>query len=340
MPLSTTGLAYVCLAWAGFGSFGVPIKAPAVLRAKVHPLAFQTYKSAWVFATCFLALLSVDFAFTWWGVVSAAFWVPAGIMAVLAITDAGLCLAIATMNSTGVVVGFVWGAVVFAEPLRSPLHAVYGLLLMLVGICGMSYYSTGGGTGGGGGGGRDSGHSEALLGDGAAAPAADELVPVLPGLRWTRRRRGVAAAIFNGAWGASYLAPLKMTGGNGLSGAQFLLSFGVGVAVVTAALWAAVWAAARCGAVAAVPSLQPRVMAVPGSIAGIAWAAGNAGSIAAVETLGEAVGYPATQCGGMLVAGLWGVFYHKEVPAKDAARWLLFACVGASGIALLCAQTV
>ena len=133
------------------------------------------------------------------------------------------------------------------------------------------------------------------------------------------------------------------TGGVGFIAAALTMCarfFGVGVAVVTAALWAAVWAAARCGAVAAVPSLQPRVMAVPGSIAGIAWAAGNAGSIAAVETLGEAVGYPATQCGGMLVAGLWGVFYHKEVPAKDAARWLLFACVGASGIALLCAQTV
>jgi hypothetical protein len=48
-----------------FGSFGVPIKSPAIVDAQVDPVIFQCYKTAACFSTCWLALLFVDFKFTW-----------------------------------------------------------------------------------------------------------------------------------------------------------------------------------------------------------------------------------------------------------------------------------
>ena len=68
------GWSCVAIAWLGFGSFAVPIKSEAVRAAKVHPLVYQTYKTLWVFATSFLVLLWRPWRFSWFGVLSAAFW--------------------------------------------------------------------------------------------------------------------------------------------------------------------------------------------------------------------------------------------------------------------------
>jgi hypothetical protein len=39
-----------------FGSFGVPFKTEAMLRAKPNPLVVQSYKTLAVFLTCWLVL--------------------------------------------------------------------------------------------------------------------------------------------------------------------------------------------------------------------------------------------------------------------------------------------
>ena len=76
------------------GSYPVPIKTRAVLEADVHPLIFQSFKSFWVFVTGFLALIPVyashrSFEFTWWGVASAASWVPSGFCTICGVTYIG-----------------------------------------------------------------------------------------------------------------------------------------------------------------------------------------------------------------------------------------------------------
>ena len=86
----------VSLLYAGgyglfMGSYPVPIKTPAVLKAEVHPLIFQSFKSFWVFVTGFLALIPLavenkPFQFSWWGVASAAAWVPSGLCTMLVVT--------------------------------------------------------------------------------------------------------------------------------------------------------------------------------------------------------------------------------------------------------------
>lgn len=80
--MDTTTLLYAFLGSVFMGSYPVPIKTPAVLRANVHPIVFQCYKSFWVFVTGFGFVVvramrgdSPIFAFSWWGVASAVAWV-------------------------------------------------------------------------------------------------------------------------------------------------------------------------------------------------------------------------------------------------------------------------
>lgn len=125
-----------------FGSFGVPIKNPSVLRAQVHPLVFQSYKTMWVLLTSPIALLFVaEPQFTWWGVVSGAFWVPGGIAAVVSVTNVGLAVGQGTWSCLIVMVSFCWGAFFFKEPLRSLGTGIFAVSLLMCGLVGMTYFS-------------------------------------------------------------------------------------------------------------------------------------------------------------------------------------------------------
>lgn len=66
-------------------------------RARVVVLsrwASQTYKSFWCFATSWLVVpfTGGKVQYTPWGIVSALFWVPAGVAAVIAVEHSGLAL--------------------------------------------------------------------------------------------------------------------------------------------------------------------------------------------------------------------------------------------------------
>lgn len=45
MKEQVLGALFVGLAWAGFGSFAVPIKTPSVIKANCDPVVFQTFKT-------------------------------------------------------------------------------------------------------------------------------------------------------------------------------------------------------------------------------------------------------------------------------------------------------
>lgn len=61
---ATTGFAAALASTIFFGSFGVPIKSQAIVKAQVDPVIFQCYKTAACFCSSWLALLFVDFKFT------------------------------------------------------------------------------------------------------------------------------------------------------------------------------------------------------------------------------------------------------------------------------------
>jgi glucose uptake protein GlcU len=137
------GWAGAFMSMLGFGSFGAPIKSDAAKSVDIDPLVFQSYKTFMCFVTSWLVLaFGEPFSYTPWGIVSACFWVPGGVAAIAAIKMTGLAVAMGTLSSFIVLVSFVWGIFVFEERIHSRGIACIAILLMMMGLCGMSYYSS------------------------------------------------------------------------------------------------------------------------------------------------------------------------------------------------------
>jgi len=126
-----------------FGSFGVPIKSGAALEVDIDPLVMQSYKTTMCFLTSWLVLAAGEpFHFTAWGIVSGFFWVPGGVATIYAVKAAGLAIGIGIGSSFIVLVSFVWGIFVFDEQIHSRSGACTAIFLMMLGLFGMSYYSS------------------------------------------------------------------------------------------------------------------------------------------------------------------------------------------------------
>jgi len=161
-------------------------------------------------------------------------------------------------------------------------------------------------------------------------------------LKIQERILGILAALFiTGIWGGSVMVPMQFapTEDNGL---PYLTSFSIGASLVTLFLWLVrylyLWRQHQyCAAEAynALPSFHFRKMWPYGCTCGLLWSIGNFFSILAVENLGEGVGYSTTQAS-MLVSGIWGIFYFKEIEGTGAIlKWNAAASVTVIGILLL-----
>eukprot|EP00979_Chaetoceros_neogracilis_P017065 scaffold10175_cov268-Chaetoceros_neogracile.AAC.21 len=108
-----------------------------------------------------------------------------------------------------------------------------------------------------------------------------------------RRRLGIAAAIFNGVWGGSILVPMQFAPSQA-SGTGYVISFAIGASIVTILLWVIRFVYLLyqfdmnvVRTYNALPSLHLRIMWLPGGIAGTLWSIGNIASMISVENLGE-----------------------------------------------------
>jgi len=126
-----------------FGTFAVPIKSRQAEKVDVDPLVFHTYKVIMCFITSWIVLpLGQDFYFTPWAFVSNLFWVPASMAAVFAVKNAGLAMTHGVCCTGIVLVSFVWGIFIFNEKIKSKVNASLAILLVVIGIWGMSVYSS------------------------------------------------------------------------------------------------------------------------------------------------------------------------------------------------------
>mmetsp|Transcript_28450 Transcript_28450/g.80083 ORF Transcript_28450/g.80083 Transcript_28450/m.80083 type:complete len:496 (-) Transcript_28450:2255-3742(-) len=124
----------------GHGSFGVPIKFTKDID--VHPLVLQSFKSFVMILLCpIIPMLGYDVAFTPWGLLSGLLWVVGGTGGIIGIRNAGMAAAVGTWASTMVIVNFVWGILIFQEPVHSFWGTCAAFMLLIVGIIGMSRYS-------------------------------------------------------------------------------------------------------------------------------------------------------------------------------------------------------
>jgi hypothetical protein len=108
------------------------------------PFVLQTYKSAMSFLTCwFVLFLGVDFNFSPWGILSGLMWVSGGVCGIFGIRNAGLAISVGTWSSITVLASFAWGIFVFDEQVQSIRGTAIGVLLLLFGFVGMTYFSLG-----------------------------------------------------------------------------------------------------------------------------------------------------------------------------------------------------
>lgn len=396
MSAETYGWCAALVSMLAFGSFGVPIKCDAARKHDIDPLVFQTYKSIVCFVTSWAVLLvGVPFRFTYWGIVSAIFWVPGGIATVYAVKNAGLAVGIGVASSFIVLVSFVWGVGVFREPIHSVTMATGAILCMMMGLIGMSYFShnamAGAATTGStvlecsidplrsSSGGerveyqglpqvRDEINDDDDENDGIIrlpvvqhstqltlprnkypTPKAFSFTnseestedPSHSHAQFTKRQKGILAAMFCGIYGGSIMAPMRFAPEDA-KGAAYLVSFGIGAFLVTLALWmlrflhnCVQYRFSPTQAYQALPGFHLRDMWWPGGIAGLLWSIGNLASILSVYYLGEGVGYPLSQAS-ILVAGLWGLLWYKEVTGRARIlSWLASAVLTVMGILLL-----
>jgi Transmembrane family, TMEM144 of transporters len=173
----------------------------------------------------------------------------------------------------------------------------------------------------------------------ACPPAVIVMVEVC-GHKIAKRKLGMMAAAFCGIWGGSIMAPMKYCQAN-TKGTHYLLSFSIGASIVTVAFWFLRYSyhVVRCRSLVAayecLPSFHLRVMWLAGGTSGLLWSIGNFFSLISVFYLGEGVGYPLVQTS-ILVSGLWGIFYFKEVKGTERiSKWLLSSLVTIFGILLL-----
>ena len=156
----------------------------------------------------------------------------------------------------------------------------------------------------------------------------------------TRHQLGIMGAIVNGAWGGCNMIPLHYAiRDDGLSGADYLVSFATGSLIVNTILWIMLFLYhlhQRKGvfseAFEALPKFHLRELGVPGLMAGLLYSLGNFGSILSVAYLGQAAGFSFCQMQ-LFVSGLWGVFCFREIRGFEiVTKWFLAAMVAVVGI--------
>jgi hypothetical protein len=124
-----------------YGTYGVPIKETHKIP-DLNPLVFQSYKSVVMFSMApMVVLLGVPLRFTPWGILSGLLWVLGGTGGVVAVRYAGMATAVGTWASVMIFVNFVWGILVFEEPVANIYIATAAFMLLTIGLIGMSMHS-------------------------------------------------------------------------------------------------------------------------------------------------------------------------------------------------------
>lgn len=107
------------------GTYPIFVKSRAVLATNVHPAVFQLYKSFWVALTGILCVGlrwargdEPTYAFTWWAVLAAFAWVPAGACLVAAVPLAGVGAGVLIFDGSTTLISFFVALLAFHEPMR------------------------------------------------------------------------------------------------------------------------------------------------------------------------------------------------------------------------------
>eukprot|EP01065_Artemidia_motanka_P036241 TRINITY_DN44151_c0_g1_i1.p1 TRINITY_DN44151_c0_g1~~TRINITY_DN44151_c0_g1_i1.p1 ORF type:complete len:421 (+),score=162.90 TRINITY_DN44151_c0_g1_i1:60-1265(+) len=367
------------------GSYPVPIKAPSVIEANVHPIVFQCYKSFWVFTTGWIFLIvraagarhepGGTFEFTWWGVASAAGWIPSGLGTIASVPLLGVGMAIVVNTGTAALLSFLVFWLVLGEDMKKH-HASTGdyylaplwLACILVGMAGLvlsprmklpcvpeqdeekeeaDEEADG-----------PSQRDRSLLGD---KRIVEDTYSEVSSMQVPKKKGasllflGLLAALCAGIFSAVQFGIVN-------AGKQYeqnqegcrhckdqcsdklkeqFDNFGswmvsFGIgAAMVTSSFLAIYAVYRKAIGQGFPDMHFRTLRVPGTIAGICWALGAFFQTAAVVRGGSATVMPANLACQLITSGLWGIFYYKEIRGWHAVIWGVIAVFTLAAMALL-----
>lgn len=333
------------------GTFPIFLKAQSAIAVKPHPLAWTCYKAFWLLLIGTALVLrriaagaSPAFIFSWWGVSSALAWVPASLLMNAAVPRCGVAIAASAEPGVLSALSFVIGWVILGEKMRiitllghdvclAPLYAlalVAGIAIIAwiphlgersrktgpLGELELPVVSFEDG---------DSHHSNhdqgSVLAFGGPAGTEPDVQAKVVGLAFALLC-GVCASAQYATVNIGKQAEREREGCTSKRCSDeleeqfdhfgsWVLSFGIGGALVTFALWLALSYWERlCDR--PVISLHVHALLLPGSAIGVLWCIGVLLINTAVSQGGSAVMTPAAKAVQLITAGAWGMLYYKE----------------------------
>jgi len=297
------------------------------------------------------------FVFTYWGVVGASFWVPAGFAYIAAVSMCGV--ATATVLNTGVnsVVQFLI-SIMTDESMKTygvsqvPLAPFY-LVALIMGMMGLifsptlslrCFHKVDG--------------KDALQTTTASTmsfgPEDDSVLLAKPVVQESRREFmiGVALAMTSGIMGGLKFGITnighQIEAGSSKSEEvvaselgvfeSYMMSFGVGCAVSTTSFFF-IFALLQKVRGQEMPSAEFPVMKLYGFLAGALWM-GSYMCLQAANNLGGSGSFgPAGNASQLITAGLWGLLYYREVKdPKRVACWVVSAAWTIAFVVLLAGE--
>lgn len=348
------------LAMAGgfmIGTYPIFVKTPVVVNAKVHPAAFQAYKSFWVAITGVLMVVfrylrgqEPAYAFTWWAFIAACAWVPAGMCLISATPRAGVAGAVLIFDGSTTLLSFVVGLAAFHEPLKEHLTddgqvfylAQYYLALLLAGMIGLVALPRWAAAKCKNAGSRPAdGLAETLLGTTAPASASAS-ASSSAGIPW----RGYVLAIGAGTFSALQYG--LVTTAKKLAGAvpsaydkqaldplgSWTATFGLSALLLNVILVLVLQARARAASEPP-PDLKLRTVWREASAAGLCYTFSVLLTTAAVSLGGNAVVLAQRNAVSLVTSGAWGLLWYREWSGLPALAWCAAAAVTMASVILL-----
>lgn len=152
---------------------------------------------------------------------------------------------------------------------------------------------------------------------------------------------GLFFAFLNGLLAATIMIPLHYAPPHSTQGIGYSMSFGIAAMTVVVFAWLLRWfvCALQCRSVKdgyhSLPSFHFKDMLRPGMLAGLLYSIGNLSGIVSIQKLGNFMGYSLNQSS-MIVSGLWGIFYYKEIPGfNNILGFILSSVIVFIGIILM-----
>jgi len=234
-------------------------------------------------------------------------------------------------GSVTITVSFLWGVIVFGNPVKNWFGAIGAIVMLLLGVVVAAVSSR-----------ISDQHKQASapiqedsrelrlvegnVGSNGSPERADKPggkalfgAVCACGLGLCNGTLMVAPTCFQN--GCSAIGIAEYTG-NQLAPLAFLPSLAVGVLVAQPVLFLMYWGPSMAKGV--MPEFHFSEVAIYGLLTGAFWAMGNFSAMFATVYLGQTIGFPLTQCC-LILNGVWGIAYYKEIVGQQAITIFIIA---------------